>query len=210
MNNNLLQQIEKYKIVPVVKVERAGDTGRLCEALSTGGLPVAEITFRTPAAREAISAAVKEFPQMIVGAGTIVNVEQAKMAVDAGAQFLVSPGISHKVIEYALNQNIMIFPGACTPTEVMRIMEYGLSVAKFFPAQQYGGLSTIKALSAPFSDIRFMPTGGISAANVKEYLAFPKIAACGGSWMVRPELIAEGRYDEIRRLTEEAVGLVGE
>ena len=192
MNNNLLQQIEKYKIVPVVKVERAGDTGRLCEALSTGGLPVAEITFRTPAAREAISAAVKEFPQMIVGAGTIVNVEQAKMAVDA------------------LNQNIMIFPGACTPTEVMRIMEYGLSVAKFFPAQQYGGLSTIKALSAPFSDIRFMPTGGISAANVKEYLAFPKIAACGGSWMVRPELIAEGRYDEIRRLTEEAVSLVGE
>ena len=150
----------------------------------------------------------KEFPEMLVGAGTVTNLDQAARAVEAGTQFIVSPGMSRTVVEYALEKGIAVFPGTCTPTEVMMAMEYQLPVVKFFPAKRYGGLGTIKALAAPFPSMRFMPTGGINADNIKEYLGFDKIVACGGSWMVKDAYINAGEFDKIRELTEEAVKLV--
>ncbi len=206
----LLLQVEEKKIVPVVKLDRASDTAPLCEALCQGGLPVAEITFRTDAAEESIRIATREFPGMLVGAGTIVNTEQAKRAVDAGARFLVSPGFSRSVTEWAIDNQIMIFPGICTPSEVMAAMEYSLPVVKFFPTGQYGGLNTIKALAAPFPTMRFMPTGGINAGNIREYLAFSRIIACGGSWMVKDSFIKEGNFGRIKELTAQAVALLKE
>ena len=204
---NFLAQIAEKKIVPVVKLDYADQAQPLGEALCSGGLPVAEITFRTDAAEESIKTMKKEFPEMTVGAGTVVNTEQAKRAVDAGAAFLVSPGISRPVIEFALDNHLPVFPGTCTPSEVMIAIEYGLPVVKFFPAGQYGGLSTIKALAAPFPTIKFMPTGGINASNILDFLAFDKVIACGGSWMVKDSFIREGNFDEITRLTAEAVAL---
>lgn len=205
---SLLEQVEIKKIVPVVKLDRASDARPLGEALTEGGLPVAEVTFRTDAAEESIRIMKREFPEMMVGAGTVVNVEQAKRALDAGASFLVSPGISRSVVEFAIDNKLPVFPGTCTPSEVMIAMEYDLPVVKFFPAAQYGGLATIKALAAPFPSLRFMPTGGINAANIMDYLASDKIIACGGSWMVKDSLINAGNFEEITRLTAEAVALV--
>ena len=144
---------------------------------------------------------------MLIGAGTVTNTEQAKRAVDAGAKFLVSPGFSQKVTEWALD-NITVFPGICTPTELMAALEYHLPVVKFFPAVQYGGLTTIKSLAAPFPTMRFMPTGGINTENIKEYLTFDKIIACGGSWMVKDTLIKDGNFEKIRELTAQAAALV--
>lgn len=207
---SLLEQVEAKKIVPVVKLDRASDARALGEALCAGGLPVAEVTFRTDAAEESIRIMKREFPEMMIGAGTVVNVEQAERALAAGASFLVSPGISRSVVEFALDHKLPIFPGTCTPSEVMTAMEYELLVVKFFPAAQYGGLNTIKALAAPFPSVRFMPTGGINASNIMEYLASDKIIACGGSWMVKDSLINAGDFEEITRLTAEAVALVSE
>lgn len=204
----LLPALEAGKLVPVVKLDRVEDAKPLGEALCRGGLPVAEVTFRTDAAEESIRIMKKEFPEMLVGAGTVVNVEQAERAKEAGAEFIVSPGINKAVIEYAIENEIPVFPGTCTPSEVMTALEYGLEVVKFFPAKQYGGLATIKALAAPFPSIRFMPTGGINEENIKEFLAFDKIIACGGSWMVKDSLIKEGRFDEIERLAAQAVALI--
>ena len=203
-------KIESLKLVPVVVLEDAKDALPLAKALIDGGLPVAEVTFRTAAAADSIRAISEAYPEMLVGAGTVTNLEQAKTAVAAGAKFLVTPGFSDEVTRYAVENDIPIFPGTCTPTEVMRAMSYGLKVVKFFPASQYGGLNTIKALSGPFPAMRFMPTGGINAGNVKEYLANKHIIACGGSWMVKGDLIAAGKFDEIKRLTQEAVALVNE
>lgn len=205
---DVMQQVAERKIVPVVKLDRVEDAKPLGEALCEGGLPVAEVTFRTDAAEESIRIMKKEFPEMLVGAGTVVNVEQAKRALDAGASFIVSPGFSVKVTEFALDNSIPVFPGTCTPTEVMMAMEYGLKVVKFFPAKQFGGLDTIKALAAPFPSMKFMPTGGISAANILDFLAFDKIIACGGSWMVKDSFVKEGNFAEIVKLTKEAVSLV--
>lgn len=207
---DICEKIEKYKIVPVVVLQDAENAVDLAKALIAGGLPVAEVTFRTEAAEESIRAITKAFPDMLVGAGTITTIEQAKKALNAGAKFLVTPGFSRPVTEFAMEQNCPIFPGICTPTELMMALEYHLPVVKFFPASQYGGLDTIKALSGPFPQIRFMPTGGINAGNIKEYLENPKIIACGGSWMVKGSLIQEGRFDEIERLTAEAVTLINE
>lgn len=203
-------KIESLKLVPVVVLEDAKDALPLAKALIDGGLPVAEVTFRTAAAEDSIRAISEAYPEMLVGAGTVTNLEQAKTAVAASAKFLVTPGFSDEVTRYAVENDIPIFPGTCTPTEVMRAMSYGLKVVKFFPASQYGGLNTIKALSGPFPAMRFMPTGGINAGNVKEYLANKHIIACGGSWMVKSDLIAAGKFDEIKRLTQEAVALVNE
>ncbi len=203
-------KIESLKLVPVVVLEDAKDALPLAKALIDGGLPVAEVTFRTAAAEDSIRAISEAYPEMLVGAGTVTNLEQAKTAVAAGAKFLVTPGFSDEVTRYAVENDIPIFPGTCTPTEVMRAMSYGLKVVKFFPASQYGGLNTIKALAGPFPAMRFMPTGGINASNVKEYLANKHIIACGGSWMVKSDLIAAGKFDEIKRLTQEAVALVNE
>ncbi len=203
-------KIESLKLVPVVVLEDAKDALPLAKALIDGGLPVAEVTFRTAAAADSIRAISEAYPEMLVGAGTVTNLEQAKTAVAAGAKFVVTPGFSDEVTRYAVEHEIPIFPGTCTPTEVMQAMGYGLKVVKFFAASQYGGLNTIKALAGPFPAMRFMPTGGINAGNVKEYLADKHIIACGGSWMVKGDLIAAGKFDEIQRLTQEAVALVNE
>lgn len=204
----LLPQLEAYKLVPVIKLDSPDDALPLAEALITGGLPVAEITFRTDAARESICKIRSAYPDMLTGAGTVLSLEQAKAAADAGASFIVSPGMNRDVVEFSIENHIPVFPGACTPTEIMAAMEYGLEVVKFFPAKQYGGLDTIKALSAPFPSVRFMPTGGISEANIKDFLAFPKIIACGGSFMASGSLISQKKFDDIRELTANAAALI--
>lgn len=205
---SILEKIEQYRLLPVIKLDHAKDAVPLAEALCAGGLPAAEITFRTDAAQDSIKAMTSSFPEMLVGAGSISSVTQAKQAVEAGAQFLVSAGISRKVTEFAIENHLPIFPGICTPTELMMIAEYGLPVAKFFPAEQFGGLNTIHALSAPFPNIRFMPTGGINPQNIMNYLSSKKIIACGGSWMVKDSLISNGDFAKIKQLTTEAVALV--
>lgn len=205
---NIYEKIKQKKIVPVIKLDSSDNAAPLAEALINGGLPVAEVTFRTSAARDSIEIMTNKYKDMLVGAGTITSVEQAKQALDAGAVFLVSAGFNRKVTEYAIDQKVPIFPGICTPTELMLLLEYKLSVAKFFPAEQYGGLNTIKALAAPFPNIHFMPTGGINAGNILDYLAFEKIIACGGSWMVKDSYINNHEFKKIQQLTKEAVTLV--
>ncbi|MCI8991723.1 MAG: bifunctional 4-hydroxy-2-oxoglutarate aldolase/2-dehydro-3-deoxy-phosphogluconate aldolase [Eubacterium sp.] len=202
------KKVEELKIVPVVVLQEVKDAVPLAKALVEGGLPVAEVTFRTAAAADSIKAIREAYPDMLVGAGTVVNTEQALKAKEAGAQFIVTPGFSREVVQFAIVNGIPVFPGCCTPTEVVMAMEFGLKVVKFFPASRYGGLETIKALGGPFPQIRFMPTGGINAGNIKEYLEDPKVIACGGSWMVKESLIKEGKFDEITKMTKEAVELV--
>ncbi|MGB8453843.1 MAG: bifunctional 4-hydroxy-2-oxoglutarate aldolase/2-dehydro-3-deoxy-phosphogluconate aldolase [Anaerocolumna sp.] len=206
--NTLLERIAKNKIVPVIKLDCADDAIPLAKALIKGGLPVAEVTFRTDAAERSIKNMIAEFPEMLVGAGTITDVGQAKRAFEAGAAFLVSPGFSIKVAEFARENDLPYIPGVCTPREIMLLMEYNIPLAKFFPAKQYGGLDTIKALAPAFPSIKFMPTGGVDASNINEYLTFPKIIACGGSWMVKESMINEHKFSEIEKLTMEAVELV--
>ena len=208
--NEVLEKIQKIGIVPVVVLNDAKDAEPLAKALCNGGLPCAEVTFRTDAAEESIRIMSEKYPEMLIGAGTVLTTEQVDRAVAAGAKFIVSPGLNPKVVKYCVEKNIPITPGICTPSEAEQAIENGLEVVKFFPASQYGGLATIKALSGPFPSLRFMPTGGVNAGNVKEYLASPKIIACGGSWMVKESLIKEGKFDEIEKLTAEAVALVRE
>lgn len=203
----MLNKISELKIVPVVKLDRASDAANLAQALIAGGLPVAEVTFRTDAAEESISI-MSKIPGMLVGAGTITSIEQAERAIAAGAEFFVTPGFSRKITEFALSKKMPIFPGVCTPSEIMSIIEYGLPVAKFFPAEQYGGVATIKALLGPFPNMKFMPTGGVSPSNILDYLAVKQIVACGGSWMVKDSFVNEGKFDEITKMTSEAVELV--
>lgn len=205
---NLLEQIKQLKLVPVIKLDSAADASPLAQALIEGGLPVAEVTFRTDAAEEAIRSISRSFPGMLVGAGSIICVEQVKRALDAGASFLVSAGFQKQVAAYAAGKQIPYFPGVCTPTEILMLLEYDLPVAKFFPAEQYGGLNTIKALSAPFPNLKFMPTGGINTKNVLEYLSYDKVIACGGSWMVKSDLINRHDFAAITNLTREAVRLI--
>lgn len=205
--SNVMELIKEKRIVPVVKLDHVEDALPLAKALIDGGLPVAEITFRTDAAEESIRIIRDTYPEMLCGAGTVVNIDQAERAVAAGAAFIVSPGFTKEVVEYAARKNIPVLPGCCTPTEIIDAMNYGLKVVKFFPAKQYGGLDTIKALAAPFPGIQFMPTGGINTGNLREFLDNDKIYACGGSWMVADTLIKEKRFDEITRLTKEAVEL---
>jgi len=200
--------IEQVKLLPVVKLERAEDAIPLAEALTEGGLPVMEITFRTDAAEESIKAVTKACPGVLTGAGTVTSLEQVKRAQNAGAKFVVTPAISREVIEYCLKSGLPVYPGVCTPSEIMQVMGFGLDIVKFFPAAQYGGLSTVKALSAPFPAMRFIPTGGVSEANLGEYLAFPRVIACGGSWMVKDSLIKAGDFQGVKALVAKAVALV--
>lgn len=208
--NDILKQIEIHKIVPVIKLEDCKNALPLGKALIEGGLPVAEVTFRTDAAEESIRILTKAYPKMNVGAGTVISVEQAKRAVDAGATYIVMPGINTKVIEYCLNENVPVLPGICTPSEIMVLLDYGINIVKFFPAEAYGGLETIKALSAPFPLIKFIPTGGINVNNILKYLKYEKIVACGGSWMVPNSDIKTGNFVKIKDLVNQAVNLVKE
>lgn len=203
--NPVLEKIQQLGIVPVVVLNDASDASPLAKALCEGGLPCAEVTFRTEAAEEAIRIMSQEFPEMLVGAGTVLTTDQVDRAVAAGAQFIVSPGLNPKIVRYCTERNIPITPGTCNPSDVELAIELGLEVVKFFPAEASGGLDMIKAMSAPYTNVRFMPTGGINQKNLTTYLDFPKIIACGGSWMVSGDLIKEGNFDKIRELTEDAV-----
>lgn len=206
--NSIFSLIEKTGIIPVVVLDRAEDAEPLARALINGGLPCAEVTFRTAAAEESIKIISQKFPDMLVGAGTVLTTEQVDKAISAGARFIVSPGTNPGVVRYCLEKNIPIIPGVCTPTEVEAALELGLNTLKFFPAEPAGGLKMIKAMAAPYTSVRFMPTGGIDQKNVTDYLSYNRIIACGGSWMVKGDLIKEGRFDEIERLTHEAAELV--
>ena len=196
---DVLQKIEQYKIVPVVTIQKIEDAKGMLEGLLEGGLPVAEICFRTECAEEAIKLAVKEYPDMLIGAGTVINGEQCERAIGAGAKFIVSPGLSEEVAKVCREKNVPYLPGVVTPTEIMKALFLGLTHLKFFPAGNFGGLNTIKALSAAFPQVRFMPTGGVNLANMNEYLSFPNIFACGGSWMM------QGSREEIAEQTRAAV-----
>jgi 2-dehydro-3-deoxyphosphogluconate aldolase/(4S)-4-hydroxy-2-oxoglutarate aldolase len=206
--NDTLKKIGDLGIVPVVKIDDAKDAVPLGKALLKGGLPVAEITFRTAAAEEAIKNITGELPDILVGAGTVLNVEQVKRAVNVGAKFIVSPGLNPSVVEYCVDNGIPITPGCSNPTDIEMALSFGLEVVKFFPAEAFGGLKTLKAISAPYGMIKFLPTGGINASNVNDYLSFSKVLACGGSWMVKDQLIKNGNFDEITRLTREAVNIM--
>ena len=206
----LEEQFYEYAVVPVVVLDDADDAAPLAEALIKGGLPCAEVTFRTEAAEESIRIMSEKYPEMLVGAGTVLTTEQVDRAVAAGAKFIVSPGFDPEIVDYCLNKDILVLPGCVTPSEVAQGVKRGLKVLKFFPAEQYGGVSTIKAMAAAYVGIKFMPTGGINPKNVKDYLTCDKIFACGGSWMVKGDLIAAGEFDKIKSLTEEAVALVKE
>jgi 2-dehydro-3-deoxyphosphogluconate aldolase / (4S)-4-hydroxy-2-oxoglutarate aldolase len=202
----VLEQIQKLKIVPVIALDDAADAPALGEALVAGGLPVAEITFRTAAAAEAIRRLAAD-PRMLVGAGTVLKVDQAKAALDCGAKFLVAPGFNPKVAKFAAEQQVPFLPGVATPTEIEMALDAGLTILKFFPAEALGGVKMLKALSGPYGGVRFVPTGGIDAGNLLTYLRLPAVLACGGSWMVTRELINGKRFGEITRLTREAVAL---
>lgn len=202
---DLFARIEAAGIVPVIKLKRADDAVALCNALCAGGLPVAEITFRTEAAEESIRRVSKELPHVLVGAGTVLSVDQAKKAVEAGAAFIVTPGFNPKVVGWCVENNIAVIPGCPTTSDIEQALDFGLRNLKFFPAEAMGGLNTIKAVSAPYAQVRFMPTGGINEDNMNEYLSFSKVIACGGSWMVKDELIDNGQFDAIAELTRCAV-----
>ena len=178
------------KVVPVVVINSIEQTLPTMQALCDGNLPVAEITFRTACAEEAIRLATKNFPDMYIGAGTVINVEQCKKAIDAGAKFIVSPGLSKEVALYCQEKSITYYPGCVTPTEIMQAIDLGIKVVKFFPANVYGGLKAIKALAGPFGQIKFLPTGGVSEENLKEFLDCDKISAVGGSWMMKGDIKA--------------------
>ena len=208
--NDTLKKIGETGIVPVVVLNKVSDAEPLAAALVAGGLPCAEVTFRTDAAEESIRAIAKKFPDMFVGAGTVLSVEQVDRAIGAGAKFIVSPGLNPKVVEYCIKKGYPVCPGIMTPTELEVALGFGLDVVKFFPAENAGGLKMIKAMSAPYTMMKFMPTGGINATNVRDYLTCDKILACGGSWMVKGDLINAGKFDEIERLTREASAIVKE
>ena len=208
--NETLEKLGQYGIVPVVVLNDSKDAEPLADALCEGGLACAEVTFRTEAAAESIKIMSEKHPEMLVGAGTVLTVEQVDEAVAAGAKFIVSPGLNSEVVKYCLDKNIAITPGVVTPSEMEQAIELGLNIVKFFPAEPSGGLSMIKAVSAPYTMLKFMPTGGINPGNVKEYLKSDKIFACGGSWMVKGDLVDAGNFDKIKELTKEAADIVKE
>lgn len=203
-------QIEKTGVIPVVVINDVEDAEPLAQALCEGGLPCAEVTFRTAAAEESIRKMTDIYPDMLIGAGTVLTTEQVDRAVAAGAKFIVSPGFDPEVVDYCILKQIPVFPGCITPSEVAQAVKRGLKVVKFFPAVQFGGVSTIQALTAPYVGLKFMPTGGVNAKNLADYLQCKSIIACGGSWMVKSDLIKAGEFEKIKDMTKEAVSLVNE
>ena len=208
--SELLKKIKDIGIVPVIVLEDVADALPLAEALIEGGLPCAEVTFRTAAAEDSIRAICQAYPEMLVGAGTVLTTDQVDRAMAAGAKFAVSPGFNPRIVKYCQEKGLPIVPGCSSPTDIEQALEHGLKVVKFFPAEQLGGLPMIKALAGPYVDVEFMPTGGINAGNVKDYLGYKRILACGGSWMVKSDLIQAGDFDRIVELVKEAKALVEE
>lgn len=208
--NEILEKVKKTGIIPVVVLHDVADAVSLAEALCRGGLPCAEVTFRTEAAEASIREMKRAFPQMLLAAGTVLTTEQVDRAMEAGAEFIVSPGFDPEIVDYCLERGITVLPGCITPSEAAQAVKRGLEVVKFFPAEQAGGLKMIQAMAAPYTTLSFMPTGGISQENVKSYLKDSRIWACGGSWMVKDALIRAGRFDEIEEMAREAAAVVRE
>ena len=205
-----LKKINVIGIVPVVVLNDAKDAAPLAKALCDGGLPCAEVTFRTDAAEESIRIMSEQFPEMLVGAGTVLTTDQVDSAVAAGAKFLVSPGLNPRIVKYCVEKGILITPGCTNPSDIEQAIENGLEVVKFFPAEPAGGLKMIKAMAAPYVGMKFMPTGGINPKNVRDYLAYDRIIACGGSWMVTADLVNNGEFDKITELAKECTEIVKE
>ncbi len=203
--NDMMKELYSIGLIPVIKIENADDAVPLAKALIDGGLPAAEITFRTACAAEAIKNITETYPEMLVGAGTVLTCEQVDAAIAAGSKFLVSPGLNPKVTAYALSKGIPMLPGCSNPSDIEAALELGLKTVKFFPAEAAGGLKMLKAMAAPYGQLTFMPTGGINADNLLDYLKFNKIVACGGSFMVADQLVKEKKWDEITALTKDAV-----
>ena len=207
MMKTLEERFYDYAVVPVVVLNNADDAVPLADALIKGGLPCAEVTFRTDAAEESIRRICESFPDMLVGAGTVLTTEQVERAYKAGAKFIVSPGFDPEIIDCCISIGLPVLPGCITPTEIAQAVKRGLKVVKFFPAEQSGGVAMIKAMAAPYSMVKFMPTGGISTKNLADYLSCDKILCCGGSWMVKEDLIKSGSFDKITDMTREATAL---
>lgn len=205
-STKVLDTLGKHKLVPVVVLDSADHAGPLAEALIGGGLPVAEVTMRTDAAEASIREMCRH-AGLLVGAGTVLTVEQAKRAIGAGAAFVVTPGTNPPVVKYCMEQGIPITPGVATPTDIDLARGLGVEVLKFFPAEAYGGIKTLKALSGPYGNVKFIPTGGVSPDNLRDYLALPSVLACGGSWMVERKLVNAGEFGKIKGLVAEAVGM---
>ena len=208
--NAVLEKMKETGIIPVVVLDDAKDAVSLGKALVEGGLPVAEVTFRTAAAEESIRLMAENVPELLVGAGTVLTTEQVDRAVAAGAKFIVSPGFNPEVVDHCIKIGVPITPGTQTPTEMEMALSHGIKLVKFFPAEPSGGLKMIKAVAAPYVDLNFIPTGGISAANVRDYLAYNRIFACGGSWMVKKDMVAAGDFEGIKKLVAEAAAIVKE
>ena len=205
-----LSRLRELKIVPVIVIDRADDAVPLARALVEGGLPCAEVTFRTQAAPEALRRITEAYPEMLAGAGTVLSPEQAAEARAAGAKFIVSPGLNPAVVDWCLENGVPVFPGVCTPTEIEMALQKGLRVVKFFPAEPIGGLPYLKAIAAPYGMLEFIPTGGIGPAQLASYLGFQRVVAVGGSWMVSQEWIRSRDWDRVRREVESAVSAVAE
>ncbi|EHH1108298.1 TPA: bifunctional 4-hydroxy-2-oxoglutarate aldolase/2-dehydro-3-deoxy-phosphogluconate aldolase [Vibrio vulnificus] len=208
--SSIKEQLKALKVIPVIAIDKAEDIIPLGKVLTENGLPAAEITFRSAAAAEAIRLLRETQPDMLIGAGTVLNREQAIAAKEAGATFIVSPGFNPNTVKACQEIGIDIVPGVNNPSTVEAALEMGLTTLKFFPAEASGGINMVKSLLAPYTDIELMPTGGINPANIKDYLAIPRVLACGGTWMVDKKLIEEGNWEELARLTREAVALVNE
>lgn len=203
-----LATLSRIGLVPVITIDRPRDAVPLAEALLDGGIGCAEVTFRTPSAGEAIHGISSTCGELLVGAGTVLTVEQAEQATQAGARYVVAPGFDPAVVDWCQAHNVPVIPGVATPTEISMALARGLDLLKFFPAEAMGGVQTLRALSAPFASVRFVPTGGITAANLPQYLALPNVAACGGSWMAKESMISAGKFTEIARLSRQARAIV--
>ncbi len=203
--NEVLQRVYEIGVIPVIAIDDADKAVPLAKALVEGGLPAAEVTFRTAAGEEAIRRIAAEVPDMLVGAGTVLTKEQADRAIAAGSQFIVSPGFNPEVTRYVLDKGALMMPGTATPGEMEQAMSMGLDVVKFFPAEQNGGVAKLKALAGPYTSLRWMPTGGVNTKNLMDYLSFNKIIACGGTWMVKKDLIEGEKWDEIIHICQDAV-----
>jgi 2-dehydro-3-deoxyphosphogluconate aldolase/(4S)-4-hydroxy-2-oxoglutarate aldolase len=206
----IIERAREIGIIPVVSIPKLEHALPLAESLLEGGLPCAEITFRTVAAAEAVARIHSRFPEIFLGAGTVLTIEQAETAISAGAEFIVSPGTNLAVVDYCLSKGVTIFPGVCTPTEIEMALSKGVDALKFFPAEPMGGVKFLQAICAPYRNVRFIPTGGIDTTNIGQYLALPQVVACGGSWMVKPELFEAGDFAKVKQLAAEAVTLARE
>jgi 2-dehydro-3-deoxyphosphogluconate aldolase/(4S)-4-hydroxy-2-oxoglutarate aldolase len=204
--NDIRTQFQNLGVIPVVAIERAQDAMPLADALIEGGLACAEITFRTSAAAEAMQTLAKR-GDILVGAGTVLTTDQVDIALDAGARFIVAPGFNPRVAAYCVEKKVAFTPGICTPSDIEAALSYGLQMLKFFPAEAFGGLNTLKAMSAPYKAVEFIPTGGVNPQNLAEYLGFAKVIACGGTWIAKSGLISEGKFDQICKNAREAAAI---